>query len=228
MRMNRLNFRLLRPFLISSALILSSTVASYSACTISVGEGVSSNRQLAERRAIADARQKIGRAVPSNANYSEPACFIYEDGSNRYGCRVEVSYCTNPAAPTVGTPPPAPPKFVRHRPNYHVPPVWSGNRSGSRHSTWNKHHHKHFIRFRAGGYHKQKKVLSCLRFNSNATAFSLHKATALVNTAVDRALRSNVGVPLNSNRVQSGEPACYFLDDGSSKVNCSLSVRYCY
>jgi hypothetical protein len=67
---------------------------------------------------------------------------------------------------------------------------------------------------------------SCVTFRGKATGNSVAQAQELVIGAMGNTMAQRGGT-LGSPGVASEEPACFFLDDGTNKVQCQMTVRDC-
>jgi hypothetical protein len=67
----------------------------------------------------------------------------------------------------------------------------------------------------------------CTNLSSQSDASDLQTAKSLVQRAIDRALRQRYGASLGDPRVNGGEPACYYKDDGTNAAHCELRIRFC-
>ncbi|MCB1384906.1 MAG: hypothetical protein KDJ80_03105 [Nitratireductor sp.] len=221
---------------LSAGLVLSVSPSARAACAISVGEGKGPNQPVAAMQARLDARARAGGAVPANAEYSDPQCYVADDFANgiaSYGCRVELSYCTDPVAV-------AP-----------QPPAGGGGKKGE-FASWKAHWEKWrkggwasggnsvpggvavgghsrtsaSIRLSGGSWQRTQSAVSCLRFSGQASGRSEMEAANLVTATLAQSVSANVGAAYNPANLQSTDPLC--AATGRHVITCSQSARYCY
>ncbi len=93
------------------------------ACAIAEGQGFGQSQGEAGFRARQDATFKAyqgGAAADAPIQFSQPACFFLDDGTNTVSCQVQASWCTTPVVA------PQPPRKIKpifrikpHLPRYH-------------------------------------------------------------------------------------------------------------
>ncbi len=182
------------------------TSGALAACAIAEGQGLGQSQSEAQFRGRQDATAKAyrsGAAGATQIEYSDPACFYLDDGTNAINCQVQASWCTTPvAAPQ----PPVRIQPVDPRPRRKIIPVF-------RH----KPHEPHYRR-------------GCRKFTAEASDYSMRGAQALVYRTLNNALRNRTGRSINSGGVRAEAPGCYYLGGHYARANivqCRMSAEVC-
>ena len=176
------------------------------ACAIAEGQGLGQSQSEAQFRARQDATAKAyqsGAAGATQIDYSDPACYFLDDGTNAINCQVQVSWCTTPA---VAPQPPVHIQPVDPRPRRKIIPIFR-------------------IKPHAPHYHR-----GCRKFTAEASDYSMRGAQALVYRTLDNALRSRTGRSINSGGVRAEAPGCYYLGGHYARANivqCRMTAEVC-
>ena len=187
-----------------SLLSLGSTPA-LAACAIAEGQGFGQSQGEAGFRARQDAAARAyqGGGAGAQIQYSQPACFFLDDGTNTVSCQVQASWCTTPVAaprPPVRIQPvdPHPPRKIR--PIFRLKP--------------------HLPRYRK----------SCRKITAEAADYTIGDAQALVYHTLDHALRNRTGRSLQSRGVRAHQPHCYRLGGQYARsvvIQCRMTAQVC-
>lgn len=181
------------------------STATMAACAIAEGQGLGQSQGEAGFRARQDATAKAyqGGAAGAQIQFTEPACFYLDDGTNVISCQVQASWCTTPVAaprPPIRIQPvdPHPPRKIN--PIFRIKP------------------------------HYPKHRKSCRKFTAEAADYSLRGAQSLVYRTLDNALRARTGRSLRSRGVRAVEPGCYYLEGHYARANivqCRMTAKVC-
>lgn len=210
------------------------TSTAFAACAISIGNGEGPTQAIAERRARRDAEAKIGTTRPSNADYSEPACYVADNfaaGVATYGCEVQLSYCINPEPPVQEVRKPRPDfdlnKRFAGKHHKHRDLVWNISKAhGKRHGDRNHGEYRGHGTLAVGGWGRTQTRISCLRFNAKASGRNVNEASNLANGALIQSIAANVGADFSHGRVEATGPTC--SQTGNHKFTCLQTARYCF
>lgn len=175
------------------------------ACALAEGQGFGQSQAEAGFRARQDATARAyqGGAAGAQIQFSEPACFYLDDGTNTISCQVQASWCTTPvAAPQ----PPIRIQPVDPRPPRKITPIFRL-----------KPHYRH---------HRH----GCRTFTAEAADYSLRGAQALVYRTLDNALRARTGRSIHSHDVRAEQPGCHYMEGHYAHhniVQCRMTAKVC-
>ncbi|MEX0345478.1 MAG: hypothetical protein AB3N20_11185 [Rhizobiaceae bacterium] len=181
------------------------TSSAWAACAAVEGRGIGPSQDHAGflARQDATARAYQGGAAGAQIQYSQPACFFLDDGTNNVSCQVQASWCTTPvAAPR----PPVRIQPVEPHPPRRIDPIFRIQ--------------PHFPRFRKG----------CRKFTAEASDHTVDGAQALVYHTLDNALRRRTGRSLQSRGVRAYQPGCYRLGGHYARsviIQCRMTAKVC-